>query len=374
LVVFDLPGLAIPPSVDDVAVSVRPRYRAHERLGKVREIASIRKAISDVDADVLVTRIATPEVGVAACFAKLLGRRFVYSSSSLSDFVPVHRLSDRRLPADRSAQQGKQEDAMSSFDFSQLARKRRDWELFRLGIRIADEIVVQSEEQVRLCREHFGRTPVLIKSIAELAPQREHDPEAFLWIGRLVSSKRPLAFVELARAVPEAKFRMVAVPAMDARGGAELVAALERDAATVPNLELLAPRPRREVLNLVDRAVAVVSTADFEGMPNIFLEGWARGVPAVALRHDPDNVIERYALGGFAHGSSEELVDLTWRFWRERGAQADLNARCRDYVLRHHCPEVISARWQEALGIVPTAAATRSCLRDEAARAFEDSV
>src|SRR5262249_29868911 len=156
--------------------------------------------------------------------------------------------------------------------------------LFRLGIGLADRIIVQTREQVALCSERYARASTLIKSIAEPAPQTEADPEAFLWIGRVVSYKRPLEFVELARSLPEARVWMVAMPS--GWGPSErpsLQAALEAHAREVPNLELTPPRPRDELLRLIDRAVAVVNTADHEGMPNVFLEAWARGVPSLAL-------------------------------------------------------------------------------------------
>lgn len=322
LIVFDLPGTTIPSLVDGVAVSVRPPYRAHQRLGRLREAVSLCRAVIDAHADVLVTRAAGPDVGLAGLFAKLSRRRFVYSSANLSDF-----------------------------DFARVSTKRLNQLLFRLGIRLADEIVVQTAEQARLCEERFGRSPVLIRSIAEPAAQRDRFPEAFLWIGRLVWYKRPLAFIELARSVPEAKFWMVGVPDPYSEPGPELVKMIERKATTVANLELLSPRPRRDLMGLVDRAVAVVNTADFEGMPNIFLEGWARGVPALALTHDPDRVIEQHGLGGFAQGSSERLVDLARQLWEDRAGHVDVADRCRAYILEHHSPEVVSAQWQDALGI-----------------------
>jgi glycosyltransferase involved in cell wall biosynthesis len=102
---------------------------------------------------------------------------------------------------------------------------------------------------------------------------------------------------------------------------------------------------------LVNRSVAIVSTSDFEGMPNTFLEGWARGVPAVAFAHDPDGVIERHRLGCFAGGSLERLVTLASSLWEERRDQAELAERCREYVLDYHSPEAVSARWVELLGI-----------------------
>src|SRR5439155_6135902 len=133
---------------------------------------------------------------------------------------------------------------------------------------------------------------------------------------------------------------MVGVPAIHGRESPDLVRAVERGAATTPNLELLSPRPRRELMDLVDRAVAVVNTADFEGMPNIFLEGWSRGVPALALTHDPDGVIERERIGTFAHGSFFRFVELANRMWERRDEQAGLAARCQAYVAREHASEI----------------------------------
>jgi glycosyltransferase involved in cell wall biosynthesis len=348
LLVFDVPGVTIPEAIGDVAVSVRPPYKARQPFGKPREVASIASAIAGANADILVSRAATPEVGLAGLFAKVTGRRFVYSSANVSDFRddwPVRpSVLSNHLRRDLTTP-----NASSGFDFSRFPRKRRDWELFRLGIRLADEIVVQTQEQVDLCVKRFGRSPALIKSIAEVAPQRTGEPEAFLWIARLVSYKRPLAFVELARALPEVRFWMVAPP--EHPPDRELVAAVERAAAKLHNLEVLAPRPRRELMDLVERAVAIVNTADFEGMPNVFLEGWSRGVPALALTHDPDRVIERHDLGAFAHGSSERFVELASHLWKERGDQVAVASRCRRYIANYHSPEAISARWQEVLGI-----------------------
>jgi glycosyltransferase involved in cell wall biosynthesis len=321
LVVFDLPGTPIPSSFDGLAIAVRPPYRTHERLGKLRETGSLFRAVTNAKSEVIVTRTAGPEIGLAALFAKLTRRRFVYSSANVSDF-----------------------------DFLRVSPKRTHDRLFRLGVHLADHVVVQTEEQVRLCEERFGRSPVLIKSIAEPASQRDRVPQAFLWIGRLVWYKQPLAFISLARALPHAKFWMVGVPSTHDPEGPALAAALQEQAAAVPNLELLSPRPRAALMDLVERAVAVVNTADFEGMPNIFLEGWARGVPALSLSHDPDGVIERNGLGAFAHGSTETLAVRASRLWEQRTSQADIAQRCRRYITENHSAEAVSSQWLDVLG------------------------
>jgi glycosyltransferase involved in cell wall biosynthesis len=217
-----------------------------------------------------------------------------------------------------------------------------------VGVRLADEIIVQTNEQVALCKRAFGRDPIVIRSIAESAQKQQLDPNAFLWIGRLVWYKNPLAFVELARSLPDVTFRMVGVPVP---GGEDFAAAIMDSAAEVQNLEFVDPRPRNELMELIARAVAITNTAEFEGMPNILLEGWARGVPALVLTHDPDGVVSRFGLGGFAEGGQQRLVELAAKLWNERHARRELSRRCREYVAAHHSVAVIGSKWEEALSL-----------------------
>jgi glycosyltransferase involved in cell wall biosynthesis len=323
LIVYELPGVKIPSNVDGVDVIVRPPNRGQKALiGKVWEAAAISRSLAGLRVDTVVTRTAGPHAGIVALTSKLRRRQFVYSSANIVDF-----------------------------DSGRVLAKRRDRALFRLATLLADEIVVQSEEQVELCRGSWGRTPVLIRSIAEPAQLRTARPKAFLWIGRLVWYKQPLAYIELARALPDARFWMVGVPPPERETGRGVWEQVTQAAGAVSNLELLQPRPRSELLDLIERAVAIVDTADFEGMPNIFLEGWSRGVPALSLTHDPNGVIDRFSLGGFAGGSTPRLEAVARELWQGREDQHELAERCRRYIAGHHSREVVAAQWQEALGL-----------------------
>lgn len=326
LIAYEMADAHLPPSIEGVGVVFRRRHNTHRRVfGRIGEVLFIWHSLIRAPADTVVTRTAGPNIGIVAAFAKLTRRRFVYSSANVVDF-----------------------------NVQRLESKRRNLALFNVGVRLADQVVVQTEEQVEMCRQRFSRSPVLIKSLAEPAQQRNAEPEAFLWIGRLVSYKQPLEYVELARAVPEARFWMVGVPAPSV-GGERLVAEVRAAADGVPNLELLAPRARPRLMELIGRSVAVVNTADFEGMPNIFLEGWTRGVPSLGLSHDPNGVIVRHKLGGFAGGSPGRLAELAREAWAGRHDQVDVVERCRRYIELEHSPEAVAERWVRVLGFGPTA-------------------
>jgi glycosyltransferase involved in cell wall biosynthesis len=310
---------SIPATIDGIVVQVQ--RRARHPVSAIRGALSLLtfvRALAPLRANVFVQRSAAHTTGLVAAMARIRGSRFVYSSANIVDF-----------------------------DFARLERKRwRIW-LFRLGVRLADRVVVQTAEQISLCERSFGRTPVLIPSVAETAPQRTESPEAFLWVGRMAPYKRPEAFLALAEAVPEAQFWMVA--STTGGVGAELAAELRSRADRLPNLTLLKARPRTGLPELIVRAVAMVNTADYEGMPNVFLEGWARGVPALSLTHDPDGVIVREGLGAFAAGSPAVLAEAARSMWASRRDQRDVAARCRAYVDRQHSVDVVADAWISAL-------------------------
>ena len=317
IVTLDEPG-GLRSHVDGVDIVAQPS--GGTRRPVIRTLlfwARMARVLTANPSNVIVQRCANIHAAPIALLARVLRRRFVFASSGVHDF-------DRSL------------------------WKSSHWWLFQLGVRLADQVVVQTVEQVQLCRERFDRQPVLIPSIAEPAQTRRMHPEAFLWIGRVSSHKQPRAYVELARRVPEARFRMIPVPAADHEEGVD-VAELERLATHVPNLELCPPQQRHELGELYDSAIAVVSTSVSEGMPNVFLEGWSRGVPALAMAHDPDGVIARERLGGFAAGSPSRLAELARALWTTRHDHPDLARRCRLYVAREHALEDAASRWIKVL-------------------------
>ena len=106
------------------------------------------------------------------------------------------------------------------FDFNRPDRTRAHLIAYRAALRDADLIVVQRSQQARARPRRRSGPIELIPSFAEPAEPSSPEPEAFLWIGRLVDYKRPLEFVRLAESLPELRFRMVWFPTNETPPGA----------------------------------------------------------------------------------------------------------------------------------------------------------
>ena len=203
--------------------------------------------------------------------------------------------------------------AAHDFDFSpdkvqiQFARDR--W-LFRLGLRHADAVIVQTGMQRDLLRANYGRDSVLIPNFLDADPLTL--PEAartrVLWVGKIRAIKRPLMFVALARALPHLSFTMIGPHFQDE---SSLYSEVMTAAKDLPNLDVLGFQPLPEVEKHFDRASVFVSTSEMEGFPNVFLQAMRRGVPIVSFV-DPDGLIGNNPdLGSVVNG--EEALHATVR-------------------------------------------------------------
>jgi glycosyltransferase involved in cell wall biosynthesis len=320
------------PPNSNLSLVERRMYAGHRRFGTPLETSLVWKSLRDADAGVYIFRTGSPMLGIVAAFCRLRRRRLIFASSTDSDFS-LEALSD--APAHRLRTM-----------------------LYLAGLRHTDAVVAQTSTQAGVAQKAFPHLRTAhIPSFAAPLEAAQRPGQSFLWIGRVVDYKRPLSYIELARALPEARFRMViATSPLDPHGFA---AEVRRVAATAPNLELLEARPHDEVMKLVGQAVAVVSTSHMEGMPNVFLEGWARGVPALTLEFDPDQIIGDRGLGLAAEGSWDRFVDGARQLWEARDDDSQMAHTSRAYIEEVHGIPVVTRRWMQLLSEIAKLYATR---------------
>jgi glycosyltransferase involved in cell wall biosynthesis len=293
----------------------RSDWQGGRRLGQLVEAKAIWRSLEQADAEAYIVRGSGGHVIPAGTFCRARKRQFVFSSSSELDF-----------------------------DFERPDRNRRMLQIYKASLRLAARLALQTEQQRELALRALPHSdPVVIPSFAEPAPDTSGGGEYFLWADRLVEYKLPDRFVELAEALPDVRFRMVACLMSETEPG--MAERIEAAAARLPNLELLPPRPRNELLAEMENAVAVVKTSRVEGMPNTFLEAWARGVPVLSLNVDPDAKIADNDIGVVAGGSMERLIEATADLWRDRELRTAMGERARQFIQDVHSPEAVADRW-----------------------------
>lgn len=300
-------------------------YRPNAGLPGLRYLhprwTGISAAVDRAGADVYYTRTASLAPGLLALKRRRRSFRFVYAGAHDSDFVP---------------------------EIVQLRFARDRW-LFRFGLRHADAIVVQSRHQRDLLARHYNREGVVIPNFMDSrpAPAPGARRDKVLWVGRLRPIKRPMMFVELARALPGLQFTMVGPRTSDV----VLCDQVEAAARSVPNLEFHGFRPFAEVDELFARCRVLVSTSAMEGFPNVFLQAMRRGVPIVSFV-DPDDMIARNGLGAVVQ-SEAELRQRVQGLMQGPGADP---APIRASFERTFSPAAVAARYQDLLArLVPGA-------------------
>ena len=229
------------------------------------------------------------------------------------------------------------------FDFQREDRRPLVLGIYRRAIGLARRMVVQTEHQRELARS-AGFDPWVIPSFAEPAQRTTETPRHFLWANRLVEYKLPREYLQLAAAVPEAHFIMIAGKTSETTP--ELEEFVRAEAERLPNVELHRARQRAAMHEAMAASAAVVTTSRVEGMPNMFLEAWAMGVPVLSLHVDPDRRITDGGMGIHAGGSMERLIEGARSLWNDSAMRTEIGDRARAFVRSHHGQSTVGDRWE----------------------------
>jgi glycosyltransferase involved in cell wall biosynthesis len=317
MICFDY-GQPSPALVD--GVTVYKSFRPNEGVPVLRflhpRLTTMWRVLREVDADVYYQRSSAMWTGIIAEFCRLHGKRSIYAGASDRDF---------------------------DIGQEQIVHARDKW-LYRRGLGRVDRIVAQNPYQIESCRRNHQRQAVLIPSCYELPPDaKPGSGDRVLWVGTIHGYKRPELFLDIAERLPQQQFVLIGGPSV---GGERLnpgyFEAIRARAAQMPNVEFTGFLPLAQVEPWFDRARVLVNTSVYEGMPNVFLQAWARGVPTVATVDvgAPVNAVFTDAEQGAAKVAALFSDEKLWQ-----QASADSLA----YFQRNHSSTEVLARYSRLI-------------------------
>jgi glycosyltransferase involved in cell wall biosynthesis len=304
-------------------ITVHKTYRPQAGLPVLRflhpRITSTWRAMREADADIYYQRSASMLTALVGEFCRRHGKRSIYAGASDVDFI-----------------RGRQQ-----------IRYLRDRRLFERGLASVDRIVVQNQAQQEACRANYGRDAVLIPSCYELPESsRPAKQDLVLWVATVHDYKRPELFLEMARRLPQRRFVMIggsSTPGTRLKPG--YFERVREQAAGLPNVEFKGFLPLAEVEPWFDRARVLVNTSVYEGMPNTFMQAWARGVPTVATV-DVGAKLEGRGIYPVVAGAEEGAAEVE-RLFAEDLHWARASARCREYFDRWHSGAEVLRRYED---------------------------
>ena len=283
--------------------------------GKLLLVTKLFTVLARSRADIYVASPAGPLVGLIAIFCRIFGRRFIYRTA--------HQI-----------------DCDGSYE------KQNGWRgrLYGRGLRAADAIVTQNIEHRQILADR-GITSEIIRNAFRIEDASTPPPERSvdaLWIARCVSWKNPDMFVDLAREIADRSFVMICRPDPE---HAELFDSIAQRARLVPNLRFIPGAPPEEASAWFARSRSFVGTSEYEGFPNTFLQACMAGTPVLSYNVNPDGFITRYAVGAFAGGRFDRLVESTRALLVEQAQWDACSQNARSYVEKHHNIEVEGRKW-----------------------------
>jgi glycosyltransferase involved in cell wall biosynthesis len=210
---------------------------------------SVWSAMRRANADVYYQRTAGALTAFVVAFAKLHQRTSVFASASDRDFAA-------ELPHIAYA---------------------RDRMLFRWAVRRANHVVTQTSVQSLACQKTAGRQAAVIRSCYGHRGKPANPRGLVLWVGNVRPVKRAELFVELARRLPDLRFKLIG------DGPAGCLDALRTLATGLTNIEFTGFVPYADIEAHFDGAALLVNTSSSEGFPNTFLQAWSRGIPTVSF-------------------------------------------------------------------------------------------
>lgn len=271
--------------------------------------SSLIKALRSADADIYYQNCGEYVTGQVALWCRKNGRKFIYSVASDTDCysdLPVMKSIRERL-------------------------------LYKIGLKYADEIIVQTKKQKKLMSENFSRESVVLPMPCP-GPDTEvyreiysnRNSHSIVWVGRYHVCKRLEILLDVADKLVDIKFLVAGKPNFDDEYSESLIERISH----LDNVEMLGMVKREEMSKVYSESLLLCCTSEYEGFPNTFIEAWSYGLPIISTV-DPDDILTNMKLGLYV-SSASQIISAIQSLLDDREALDTLSNNARGYYEDEH--------------------------------------
>jgi glycosyltransferase involved in cell wall biosynthesis len=221
----------------------------------------------------------------------------------------------------------------------------RERQFFKIGLRLAKCIVVQTKAQKINLERGFKLSSIVIPmpsvkhaDISAFASFNDKEPR-IVWVGRFSKVKNLELLLKIACELVDFKFDVVGGVDTDA----EYANRLKKAATLYDNVILHGKLPSKKLATIYQSAQVMLCTSLHEGFPNTFLEAWSFGLPIVTTV-DPDNLIQKEKMGKVFEGK-DKGVDAILEIIGNRELWTNMSNNSKSYYFNNHEKSIAMRRF-----------------------------
>jgi glycosyltransferase involved in cell wall biosynthesis len=257
----------------------------------LQRIPALKKILIDQNADYYYARMRTYFHYLSYKVARKLKRKFILAIAHDIDVLSIRRKLKYKYSNNFN---------LFSFITLQLPNDL----VFHYLIKRADYITIQHSGQKINCNSIKGKV-VLFPNIIDDSnfpviekPSRDY----YIHVGTLTIIKGINNLYQLVNML-DAKNSIVIIGNAGDNKSKKILDKLAKN----KNVIFKGGLSHNETIQWIANSKALISTSNYEGFPNIFLEAWATGVPVISLNVNPGDVFTRYNLGICCDGDMNKM-------------------------------------------------------------------